>query len=106
MPVLEHLGLRVFAEDAVSCPRSVMPRPSPDLPRQDGEGKRLDVARDAERLVATILAVRQGTVESDGLNRLVLGAALSWQQIQVLRAYTAYAFQIGAAPSRRARARR
>ena len=103
MPVLEHLGLRVFAEDAVTLPAlGDAPAHLQTFLVQDGEGARLDVARHAERLIATILAVRQGTVESDGLNRLVLGAELSWQQVQVLRTYAAYAFQIGAAPSRRA----
>jgi len=103
MPVLEHLGLRVFAEDAVMLPAlGDAPAYLETFLVQDGDGARLDVDHDAERLIATVLAVRQGTVEDDWLNCLVIGAQLSWQEVQVLRAYAAYAFQIGAAQSRRA----
>ncbi len=103
MPVLEHCGLRVFAENAVTLPAlGDAPAYLETFLVQTETGARLDVGRDAERLVATVLAVRRGAVESDGLNRLVLTAGLTWQEVQVLRAYAAYGFQIGAAPSRRA----
>lgn len=102
MPVLENLGLRVFAEDTVTLPMlGDAPAHVETFFVRNEAGERLDVERDAERLVATILAVRAGRVESDGLNRLVLGAALTWREVQVLRAYAAYAFQIGAVSSRR-----
>ncbi len=103
MPVLEHLGLRVFAENTVTLPvLGDAPAHLETFLVQHEAGTRLDVGRDAERLVATILAVRQGLVESDDLHRLVLTAGLSWREVQVLRAYTAYALQIGIASSRRA----
>ena len=53
-------------------------------------------------LADTILAVRRGDVTNDALNALVLLAGLSWREVDVLRAYAAYAFQIGLVPSRRA----
>ncbi len=102
MPVLENLGLRVFAEDTVTLPMlGDVPAHVETFFVQDESGSRLDVDRDAERLIAAILAVRAGSVESDGLNRLVLTAGLTWQRVQVLRTYAAYAFQIGAVSSRR-----
>lgn len=39
--------------------------------------------------------VHQGLVENDGLNKLVLGASLSWYEITILRIYTRYLQQIG-----------
>ena len=103
MPVLEHCGLRVFAENTVTLAAlGDAPAYLETFLVQTETGARLDVGRDTDRLVATILAVRAGTVESDGLHRLVLTAGLAWPEIQILRAYAAYASQIGAASSRRA----
>ncbi|MCC6766921.1 MAG: NAD-glutamate dehydrogenase [Deltaproteobacteria bacterium] len=103
MPVLEDLGLRVFAENTVLLPAlDGAPAHVETFLVRTEAGDRVDVARDAARLVATVLAVREGRVESDGLHRLVPAAGLAWQEVQVLRAYAAYAAQIGAAPSPRA----
>ncbi len=103
MPTLEHLGLRVFAENTVTLAAlDDAPAHLETFLVQTATGDRLDPARDAERLIATVLAVRQGIVESDGLHRLVLAAGLAWHEITVLRAYAAYAAQVGAAPSHRA----
>jgi glutamate dehydrogenase len=41
------------------------------------------------------LAVWQGMAESDGLNRLVLAAGLTWRQVSMLRAYQKYLRQGG-----------
>ena len=101
MPVLEDLGLRVLAEQAVRLPSlGDAPAYLETFFVQDESGARLDVDAAAERLIATVLAVRRGAVESDGLNGLVLSAGLSWQEVEVLRGYAAYAFQTGVAASR------
>ncbi len=41
------------------------------------------------------LAVVDGRVEDDGLNRLVLGAGLEWREVALLRAYCRYLRQTG-----------
>ena len=103
MPVLEHLGLRVFAEDPVTIPAlDGTPVYLHTFFVQDIAGAKLDVRRHAERLTAALLEVQSGVVESDPLNRLTLAAGLSWREVDLLRTYCNYAFQIGAAPSRRA----
>lgn len=103
MPVLEDLGLRVFAENAVLLPALAgAPAHIETFLVRTEAGARIDLAGDAARLIAAVLAVRDGRVESDGLHRLVLTAGLSWQEIEVLRGYGVYATQIGAAPSPRA----
>ena len=38
-----------------------------------------------------------GALESDGLNRLVLGAGLAWREVAILRAYAKYLRQAGIA---------
>ncbi|TMA81191.1 MAG: NAD-glutamate dehydrogenase [Deltaproteobacteria bacterium] len=103
VPMLEDLGLRVFAESALTIP--VLDGGAAYLHTflvQTAAGARVDVRRDGDRLLAALTAVRDGAVESDALNQLVLAAALGWQEVDLLRTYCNYGFQIGAAPSRRA----
>jgi len=101
MPVLEHTGLRVIGVnpfevreggvgDAVIYLFGV----------QDTDGRPIDIERRGALLAETILAVRCGDALSDDLNRLVLSAGLHWREADILRAYSGYAFQLGAIPSR------
>ncbi|HIF22722.1 MAG TPA: NAD-glutamate dehydrogenase, partial [Gemmatimonadetes bacterium] len=46
------------------------------------------------------MAVRRGDATNDNLNALVLLAGLSWRELDVLRTYVTYAFQLGVVPSR------
>ncbi len=102
MPILEHAGLRVIAvkpfevgesgsQGATICVFAV----------QDSEQRLLDVERRGPNLSGTILAARAGDALSDQLNALVVSAGLHWREVDVLRAYAASAFQIGAVPSRK-----
>ncbi len=52
------------------------------------------------RLVATLLALWTQHSEADGLNSLVRHVGLSWREVAVLRAYTAYLRQLGLPYSR------
>ena len=101
MPILENCGLRVIAvspfelreegkEDSVIYSFDV----------QTSEGERVDVEGRGEVLSEAILAVRAGDASNDRFNRLVQRTGMAWREIEVLRAYASYAFQIGAIPSR------
>jgi len=103
MPVLENLGLRVFAEDAIAIPSlDGTPVSVSTFSVQDESGRQLDIRRHGPRLTAALLRLHAGAVEDDALNRLVLSAGLAWQEVDLLRTYCNYAFQTGLAPSRRA----
>ena len=94
LPLLDNLGFRAIDERAfhfdlpegsvwlqdvgVQVPASV------DM----SEGIRAEVQQ-------AFLAEFDGTVEVDGLNRLVLTAGLTARQVEVLRAYSRYLRQIG-----------
>ena len=101
MPILENAGLRVIAV----TPHEVH---APEAPLaviytfsvQDSTGSPLDLDEQGARLAEAILAVRRGDATNDWLNALVLLAGLSWRDVDVLRAYVAYAFQLGVVPSR------
>ena len=101
MPVLENCGLRVIAvspfelreegqEDSAIYSFDV----------QTADGEHVDVQGRGQAVSETILAVRAGDSASDAFNRLVQRTGMAWREIDVLRAYASYAFQIGAVPSR------
>jgi glutamate dehydrogenase len=54
----------------------------------------------APRLAESLLAVRAGDAVEDPFNGLTLAAGLRWREADLLRAYSEYAFQVGAIPSR------
>ena len=101
MPILENAGLRVIAV----VPHEIGGKRKPDaiiysFSVQDSAGSPL-VAEDRGTLLAeAILAVRCGDATNDNLNALVLLSGLSWREVDVLRAYATYAFQLGVVPSR------
>ena len=101
MPILENDGLRVIAV----VPYKIKGRGTPDaiiysFTVQDSQGRPLEVDNKDARLADAILAVHFGDATNDTLNALVLLADLSWREVDVLRTYAAYAFQLGAVPSR------
>ena len=101
MPILENCGLRVVAVSPFEVE-------GPDVDRavlytfalQDDDGRPIDVETIGTLLGQTILAVRAGEATTDMLNALVMKAGLHWRDVDVLRAYAGYAFQVGAIPSR------
>ncbi len=98
MPVLEKVGLRVIDADAMDVGAATIHKfvvQGPNLSRLDSEEVGL-------RLTNTLRAVAIGRTDSDQLNRLIITAGLSWTEVAVLRAYSAFAFQVGAVTSRRA----
>ncbi|MFI5367236.1 MAG: NAD-glutamate dehydrogenase domain-containing protein, partial [Candidatus Binatia bacterium] len=103
LPVLENLGLKVFAEYPLAIAM-------PDVGRvrihtflvQDQAGKRLDVASLAPLLTAALVMLQPGRVENDRLNTLIVSAQLEWRQVDLLRTYVNHGAQIGTAASRAA----
>jgi glutamate dehydrogenase len=103
LPILEDAGLRVLAMK----PYEIGPSDEPEatiyvFAVQDRDGQCLDVEERGAALAETLLAARAGDVVSDSLNALVVTAGLHWREVDVLRGFAGYAFQIGAVPSRAA----
>ena len=57
----------------------------------------VDLVAVGPRFVETVDKLWAGALESDGLNRLVLGAGLAWREVAILRAYAKYLRQAGIA---------
>jgi glutamate dehydrogenase len=101
MPILENTGLRVIGVAPFDVAGGDEGKSTIyAFAVQDQGGRPLDIGARGQLLAETILAVRSGEVLDDSLNKLVLGAGLHWREVDVLRAYAAYAFQAGAVPSR------
>ena len=101
MPILENCGLRVIAVNPFDVSDSgdswaVIYA----FAVQSRAGEQVDVGARGTLLGHTILAAWCGDVSSDALNALVLAAGLHWREVDVLRAFAAYAFQVRAVPSR------
>ena len=101
MPILENAGLRVIAEKPAQLRGSGVPEGAVHTFAVQTSGKSpLDLGEVGPVLVDTIVAVSAGDATNDRLNALVPTARLAWREVEVLRAYASYAFQLGAVPSR------
>ena len=92
VPMLEDMGVEVVDERPYEINR---PGHGPvwihdfGLTYAGAEGD-LDLSRVRDVFQDTFAAILRGEAESDGFNRLVLRARLTWRQIVVLRAYCKY----------------
>lgn len=96
LPILEAMGVRVIAE----VPHEV--RPADDkVPvwihdfQLESVGGAMDLAARGAAFEDTLIQVWRGAAESDGFNKLVLAAGLSWRHVVVLRTYAKYLRQAG-----------
>ena len=91
---LRHLGLRVLDQA-----RFVFPLPEGAVYLRvfqlDYPPGRARLAAAAVQVIALLEAVLAGRCDDDSLNELVLAAGLDWRQVEMLRAYRNYWFQLG-----------
>ncbi len=97
LPMLEHMGARVLAEQNDRIEADGISLHDFDLLAQVADDVEFDVL--ARRFEETFARVFRGEVENDDFNRLVLRAGLNADEIVVLRAYAKYLKQIGFALS-------
>ena len=102
MPVLENCGLRVIAVSLFELREGGGANDSSiySFDVQTADGYRVDVEARGGVLSDAILAVRAGDATNDAFNHLMQPTGMAWREVEVLRAYSHYAFQIGAVPSR------
>ncbi len=92
LPIFSSLGVEVVDERPYGVTLDGEPAWIYDFGiRYNGEvGKGGD-----ELFIDAFMACWRGQAESDGFNRLVLAASLSWRQVSILRAYALYLRQAG-----------
>jgi glutamate dehydrogenase len=95
LPLLEHLGVRALDQrpyDVQAADGTVVWIHDFGLAPEVGE---LDAWEVKDIVQDAFLATWRGEAESDGFNRLVLKAKLTWREVAVLRAYGKYLRQAG-----------
>ena len=95
LPQLENLGLRVLSEHVYSIAGDA-PLSIQDFEVQPVGKLTFSVEQVGALFEDAFEQIWRGQAESDGFNRLVLGAKLSCRQIAMLRGYSKYLLQTGA----------
>jgi glutamate dehydrogenase len=94
LPMLENLGLRINSEHPYDIRLEDARYVIQDFEVEARSGEvNVDTARN--RFQDAFAAVWSGQAESDGFNRLVLSADLSWREVAMLRGYCKYQLQTG-----------
>ncbi|MCW4455447.1 NAD-glutamate dehydrogenase [Flavobacterium sp. MXW15] len=94
LPMMENMGLRVIAERPYLLQVDDAPVYIQDFEVESVAGQ-IDAASVDAAFGEAFARVWHGDAENDGLNRLVLAAALDWRQVSMLRGYCKYLLQTG-----------
>ncbi len=95
MPLLEHLGVTVVDEHPYEIAAPGGPRGIYSFGVVAAAGDPLGDPATQSRVAEAFLGVWAGTVENDGLNRLVLHAGLEVRDVVIVRALCQYLRQAG-----------
>lgn len=96
MPMLENLGLRVVGESPYEvCKANGTVYWILDFSMLHKSDAKIDLRQAQERFQQAFAAIWSGELESDGFNRLLLGAGLTGREITILRSYARYMRQVG-----------
>ena len=101
LPIFENLGFKVIAEDSfpVSLSQNGWSQGAIvlDFLMERADESVVNLADVRQKLEDAFHAIVAGNAESDGFNRLVVGAGLAWRDIAILRAAARYLRQLGIA---------
>jgi glutamate dehydrogenase len=96
LPPAENLGLRVLSEVPFQLGSGEKrPVALQVLTVETADGSPVDLEAVSPRFVETLDRLWAGSLENDGLNRLVLCAGLAWREVALLRSYAKYLRQAG-----------
>ncbi len=96
-PVLDHFGLKVIDQSSETISTADGQTFYIDSFRVLPANRGMDIDKLHEPLAQALERTLSGSARDDSLNALILSAALSWQEVEVLRAYIAYDRQLGSA---------
>ena len=96
VPLFENFGLRLLGEQAwIVGESSSQKNAIQDFEIELKADAEFQVDVDGDRLLAGLQCVRDGLIDNDGFNRLLLSTPLNIHQINVLRACCRYLLQAG-----------
>jgi glutamate dehydrogenase len=98
VPILENLGFRVLDERTYRIDVKDHGDAGPiwlhDMEIERASGAAINIPAVEPSIEEALLALFRGLVESDGFNRLILEAGLSWRDASLLRSFGRYMQQI------------
>lgn len=100
VPILNNFGLRVIEQVPVTLRTVGEPIHIQQFYTQNHKGEPLDLASLEAPLSAALLSVITGDEDDGALNALVVSAGLSIREVDLLRTYRNFAFQINIVPTR------
>ena len=98
LPMMENMGLRVLTEHPYEIPLDDSRLGGETVHIQDFEVRTavdVDVVAVGRAFEDAFEHIWSGAAESDGFNRLMLTARLTWRQVAMLRGYCKYLLQTG-----------
>ncbi|MBX3724737.1 MAG: NAD-glutamate dehydrogenase [Xanthomonadales bacterium] len=95
LPMMENMGLRILAEHPWELDIDGHRLCIQDFEIAFPEGMDVDLENSHRFFEEAFGAVWGGRAESDGFNRLIIGARLFWREVAVLRAYAKFLLQAG-----------
>ncbi|GMV39160.1 MAG: NAD-glutamate dehydrogenase [Myxococcales bacterium] len=90
LPILDHFGLRVVNQVATTLRLGDGERRVLDTFRIDTTSVAVDLGKDYERFIDGLYAVFERRMASDRLNGLLVQTAVSWKEVDLIRAYLNY----------------
>jgi glutamate dehydrogenase len=98
LPLAENLGLRVLSEAPFQLHAADRDSVALQVLRVETADKSpVDLTEAGPRFAEALDRLWSGTLESDGFNKLILGAGLTWREVAIVRAYAKYLRQAGIA---------
>ena len=96
VPLFENFGLRLLGEQAwLVGAESAVKNAVQDFEIELKTDSRFEPDTDGDRLLEGLRCVRDGLIDNDGFNRLLLSTSLDIHQVNVLRACGRYLLQTG-----------
>ena len=96
LPILERMGVTVYTERPYEA--KLLSGQSfwiQNFHLRHESGAAVDLKSVEQRFEDCFVAVLRGDAENDGLNRLIVSAALDWRQVALLRTYAKHILQLG-----------
>lgn len=95
LPMLENMGLRTYTDRPYKLTLDKEQFWISDFNVTPTQCNLLSIEPLKDLFNESLIQINKGICENDGFNKLVLNAGLSWQEINIIRAYAKYIHQTG-----------
>ena len=101
IPILENMGLETISERPYKITTATGKIYLNDYKIRHSYSQQIDLNFLQQHLKEAFLGVYNGLITNDPFNKLILYANMNWREVNILRAYSRYLYQIGFAYGQR-----